>query len=60
MVNKYCPKNKGKLRKEALERYQNFSGKEKEKTPKRRVETDIKVFHKKNRYHHNLSEKEKN
>ena len=43
MVNKYYQKHKEKLRKEALERYQNFSEEEKKKG-KKGPETDIKIF----------------
>ena len=46
MVNKYYQKHKERLQKEARERYQNFSGKEKKSG--KRSEMDIKIFLKKN------------
>ena len=45
MVNKYYQKHKERLQKEARERYQNFS--EKEKKGGKRSEMDIKIFLKK-------------
>ena len=46
MVNKYYQKHKERLQKEARERYQNFS--EKEKKGGKMSEMDIKIFLKKN------------
>ena len=68
MVNKYYQKHKEKLRKEARERYQSFSEKEKEKKTKKKVQDKYQNLseeekEKKRQYHRernkNLSEEEK-
>ena len=41
MINRYCPKHKERLRKEAWERYQNLS---EETKSKERSGTDMKIF----------------
>ena len=60
--NNYCQKHKEKLQKEARERYQNPSEKEKEKG-KKWLETDIKIFLKKKKKnymnHHDITNREK-
>ena len=44
MVNEYYQKSKEKLEKEARERYQNISEEKKEKSQKKRLQIDRKVF----------------